>query len=273
MKFYPLVLILGIEMISLSLLGMVGYAFRQKRSLEVSIKYTLLSAETPPSCCSYGAGDTRTLHLLFTGIGQTLNDGMLAQPVLLAGFGMMIVGVGFKLLLSPFHPWTPDVYQGALVSTFLATASKITIFAVVMRLFLCAPVTNNEVVRLALAIMSLRLNAVRQPESNRCWGLFVHCSSWPFVGRINRGTGPHTGAGNRRHLSGGLCVRKPCGVRRSQLDVQSPYRRRFGFTVFLPQSVWHKPLLLSVLTVMMLSLAGITMTLGFISSSTSSRST
>ncbi|STQ43836.1 NADH-quinone oxidoreductase subunit N [Ewingella americana] len=66
---------------------------------------------------------------------------MLHQPLLLAGLGMMIVGSGFKLSLVPFHLWTPDVYQGAPapVSTFLATASKIAIFAVVMRLFLYAP--------------------------------------------------------------------------------------------------------------------------------------
>ena len=38
---------------------------------------------------------------------------MLNEPLLLAGFGLMIVGLGFKLSLVPFHPWTPDVYQGA----------------------------------------------------------------------------------------------------------------------------------------------------------------
>lgn len=44
-------------------------------------------------------------------IGKSLGDGMMHEPLLLAGLGMMIVGLGFKLSLVPFHLWTPDVYQ------------------------------------------------------------------------------------------------------------------------------------------------------------------
>ena len=45
-------LFLGIELISLPLFGLVGYAFRQKRSLEASIKYTILLPQRLLSCCS-----------------------------------------------------------------------------------------------------------------------------------------------------------------------------------------------------------------------------
>lgn len=81
---------------------------------------------------------------------------MLNEPLLLAGFGLMIVGLGFKLSLVPFHLWTPDVYRGAPapVSTFPATASKIAIFGVVMRLFLYAPVGDSEAIRVVLAIIA-----------------------------------------------------------------------------------------------------------------------
>lgn len=51
--------------------------------------------------------------LSFVALGKNLGDGMLNEPLLLAGFGLMIVGLGFKLSLVPFHLWTPDVYQGA----------------------------------------------------------------------------------------------------------------------------------------------------------------
>ena len=44
-------------------------------------------------------------------LGKSLGDGMLHEPLLLAGLGMMIVGLGFKLSLVPFHLWTPDVYR------------------------------------------------------------------------------------------------------------------------------------------------------------------
>jgi NADH-quinone oxidoreductase subunit N len=94
-------------------------------------------------------------NLSFVALGKSLGDGM-HEPLLLAGLGMMIVGLGFKLSLVPFHLWTPDVYQGAPapVSTFLATASKIAIFGVVMRLFLYAPVGDSEAVRVVLGIIA-----------------------------------------------------------------------------------------------------------------------
>ena len=136
-------LFLGIELISLPLFGLVGYAFRQKRSLEASIKYTILSAAAS-SFLLFGMAlvYANSGNLSFLALGKSLADNMLHEPLLLAGLGLMIVGLGFKLSLVPFHLWTPDVYQGAPapVSTFLATASKIAIFGVVMRLFLYMPV-------------------------------------------------------------------------------------------------------------------------------------
>ncbi|MFP3633022.1 proton-conducting transporter membrane subunit, partial [Burkholderia sp. SIMBA_045] len=62
-------------------------------------------------------------NLSFVALGQSLTDSMIHEPLLLVGLGMMIIGLGFKLSLVPFHLWTPDVYQGAPapVSTFLAT--------------------------------------------------------------------------------------------------------------------------------------------------------
>src|SRR3546814_2336527 len=53
------------------------------------------------------------------------------------GGAMLVIGLGFKLSLVPFHLWTPDVYEGAPapVASYLATASKVAIFAVLMRYF------------------------------------------------------------------------------------------------------------------------------------------
>lgn len=150
-------LFLGIELISLPLFGTVGYAFRQKRSLEASIKYTILSAAAS-SFLLFGMAlvYAQSGDLSFVALGKNLGDGMLNEPLLLAGFGLMIVGLGFKLSLVPFHLWTPDVYRGAPapVSTFLATASKIAIFGVVMRLFLYAPMGDSEAIRVVLAIIA-----------------------------------------------------------------------------------------------------------------------
>ncbi|KYP95462.1 NADH:ubiquinone oxidoreductase subunit N [Sodalis-like endosymbiont of Proechinophthirus fluctus] len=266
-------LFLGIELISLPLFGMVGYAFRQKRSLEASIKYTLLSASSS-SFLLFGMAllYAGTGRLSFVGIGQTLNDGVLTQPVLLAGLGMMIVGIGFKLSLVPFHLWTPDVYQGAPapVSAFLATASKIAIFAVVMRLFLYVPMIHNEAVQLVLAIIALasmlfgNLMALSQSNIKRVLGY----SSIAHLGYLLVGliaVQAHTLAletvgvylvGYLFSSLGAFGVVSLMSSPHTGEDVDSLYSYRGMF--------WHKPLLSSVLTVMMLSLAGIPMTLGFI---------
>ena len=87
-------------------------------------------------------------------IGKSLGDGMMHEPLLLAGLGMMIVGLGFKLSGS-----VPPVDARRLPvrlhrSLPSATASKIAIFGVVMRLFLYAPVGDSEAVRVVLGIIA-----------------------------------------------------------------------------------------------------------------------
>ena len=54
---------------------------------------------------------------------------------MLLGVALLLIGLGFKLSLAPFHLWTPDVYQGAPapVASFLATASKVPVFALLLR--------------------------------------------------------------------------------------------------------------------------------------------
>ncbi|MDU3066825.1 MAG: NADH-quinone oxidoreductase subunit NuoN [Escherichia coli] len=235
-------LFLGIELISLPLFGLVGYAFRQKRSLEASIKYTILSAAAS-SFLLFGMAlvYAQSGDLSFVALGKNLGDGMLNEPLLLAGFGLMIVGLGFKLSLVPFHLWTPDVYQGAPapVSTFLATASKIAIFGVVMRLFLYAPVGDSEAIRVVLAIIAFasiifgNLMALSQTNIKRLLGY-----------------------SSISHL-GYLLV--------ALIALQTPYRGPDADSLFSYRGLfWHRPILAAVMTVMMLSLAGIPMTLGFI---------
>jgi NADH-quinone oxidoreductase subunit N len=106
-------LFLGIELISLPLFGLIGYAFRQKRSLEASIKYTILSAAAS-SFLLFGMAlvYAQSGNLSFVALGKSIAGDVLHEPLLLTGLGLMIVGLGFKLSLVPFHLWTPDVYQG-----------------------------------------------------------------------------------------------------------------------------------------------------------------
>ena len=266
-------LFLGIELISLPLFGLVGYAWRQKRSLEASIKYTILSAAAS-SFLLFGIAliYANSGQLSFLALAKSLSDNLLNQPLLLAGLGMMIVGIGFKLSLVPFHLWTPDVYQGAPapVSTFLATASKIAIFAVVMRLFFYVPVGENESVRVVLGLISFasilfgNLMALAQSNIKRLLGY----SSIAHLGylmvaliALQDGTLPMEAVGI--YLAGYLF--SSLGAFGVVSLMSSPYRGSDADSLFSYRGLfWHKPVLSAVMTIMMLSLAGIPMTLGFI---------
>ena len=266
-------LFLGIELISLPLFGLVGYAFRQKRSLEASIKYTILSAAAS-SFLLFGMAlvYAQSGDLSFVALGKKLGDGMLNEPLLLAGFGLMIVGLGFKLSLVPFHLWTPDVYQGAPapVSTFLATASKIAIFGVVMRLFLYAPVGDSEAIRVVLAIIAFasiifgNLMALSQTNIKRLLGYSsISHLGYLLVALIALQTGEMSMEAVGVYLVGYLF--SSLGAFGVVSLMSSPYRGPDADSLFSYRGLfWHRPILSAVMTVMMLSLAGIPMTLGFI---------
>ena len=266
-------LFLGIELISLPLFGLVGYAFRQKRSLEASIKYTILSAAAS-SFLLFGIAlvYAQSGDLSFVAIGKNLGEGVLHEPLLLAGLGLMIVGLGFKLSLVPFHLWTPDVYQGAPapVSTFLATASKIAIFGVLMRLFLYAPVGNSEAVRVVLGVIAFvsiifgNLMALSQTNIKRLLGYssIAHLG-YLMVALIALRGGQMSMESVGVYLAGYLF--SSLGAFGVVSLMSSPYRGPDAESLYSYRGLfWHRPILSAVMTVMMLSLAGIPMTLGFI---------
>ncbi|GLR10703.1 NADH-quinone oxidoreductase subunit NuoN [Mixta theicola] len=266
-------LFIGVELLSLPLFGLIGYAFRQKRSLEAALKYTILSAAAS-SFLLFGMAlvyaDSGSLS--FVELGKNLSDSMLHQPLMLLGLGMMIIGLGFKLSLVPFHLWTPDVYQGAPapVSTFLATASKIAIFGALMRLFMYAPATDSEAMRNVLAIIAVvsilfgNLLAIGQSNIKRLLGYssIAHLG-YLLVALIAVQSHQMSLETAGVYLAGYLF--SSIGAFGVVSLMSSPYRGPDADSLYSYRGLfWHRPVLSAVMTVMMLSLAGIPMTLGFI---------
>ncbi|MBK0002336.1 NADH-quinone oxidoreductase subunit NuoN [Erwinia sp. S38] len=266
-------LFIGIELISLPLFGLVGYAFQQKRSLEAAIKYTILSAAAS-SFLLFGMAlvYADSGNLGFVALGKSLTDGLIHQPLLLAGLGLMIVGFGFKLSLVPFHLWTPDVYQGAPapVTTFLATASKIAIFAVLMRLFMYAPMTDSEGVRTVLGIIAVasmlfgNLMAISQSNIKRMLGYSsIAHMGYLLVALVAVQTHQLSLEVVGVYLAGYLF--SSLGAFGVVSMMSSPYSGPDADSLYSYRGLfWHRPVLSAVMTVVMLSLAGIPMTLGFI---------
>jgi len=128
---------LSLEVLTVSVYAMIGYHRDSKPGTEAAIKYLLLAAASTAfmlfgMALIYAELGTMDLPEL---AGATIAD--TSSGVLLLGFAMVLVGVGFKLSVVPFHLWTPDVYQGAPapVTAYLATVSKGAVFAWILRYF------------------------------------------------------------------------------------------------------------------------------------------
>ena len=134
-----IVMFLGLETLSIALYVLAGFHLRKAESQESAMKYFVLGAFSS-AFLLYG------IALVYGATGSTniatingfLSANRLESPgFLLAGFALLLVGLGFKVAAAPFHVWTPDVYQGAPtpVTAFMASASKAAAFAALIRVF------------------------------------------------------------------------------------------------------------------------------------------
>ena len=148
---------IGIELLSIPFVGLIGYQYIQTHSLEAAVKYMILSAVASAfllmGIAFYYA---TTGELTFSGLSYQLSTMSYPSNLLLMGVCLILVGVGFKLSLVPFQLWLPDVYQGAptVVALLLSTVGKVALFCAIARLFLLAPIVNNETIRMILVIMA-----------------------------------------------------------------------------------------------------------------------
>jgi NADH-quinone oxidoreductase subunit N len=134
-------LFVSLELLSFALYVLAGLARRDRRSQESSLKYFVLGSVTS-ALLLYGMAliyvATGTVDL--AAIGEAI--GLVTTPRLVAVIGVVLVtvGVAFKVALAPFHLWAPDVYQGAPtnVTAFMAAAVKAAGFAAMLRLYLVA---------------------------------------------------------------------------------------------------------------------------------------
>jgi NADH-quinone oxidoreductase subunit N len=133
-----IVTFLALEILSLSLYVMAGLSWRATAT-EASMKYFLLGAFSSAFflyglALAYGAAGTTDIGGIALALaGET--GGTLALGLAAAGF--LAVGFAFKIAAVPFHMWTPDVYQGAPTATvaFMSAATKVAAFAALIRVF------------------------------------------------------------------------------------------------------------------------------------------
>ena len=149
-----LTMFIALEVFSLPLYLMCGLArHRRLLSQEASLKYFLLGAFSSAfflygMALLYGFANTLSL----TGIAAALDAGSDNRGLALIGTGMVVAALLFKVGAVPFHAWVPDVYQGAPtpITAFMAAATKIAAFGVLLRLLYVAVPTLADQLRPAL---------------------------------------------------------------------------------------------------------------------------
>ena len=151
-------LFLGLEILSVSLYALIAYPRGAARPLEAGVKYLILAAASSAFLLFGMALLYAQLGTMsFTAIARLIDAGAAdGSMLLLSGLALMLVGVGFKLGLVPFHMWTPDVYTGAPapVTAFVATVSKGGMVALLLRFFLEVRGYQYDSLYLVLALMA-----------------------------------------------------------------------------------------------------------------------
>jgi NADH-quinone oxidoreductase subunit N len=185
-----------------------------------------------------------------------------------AGLAMIIVGLGFKLAVVPFHLWTPDVYEGAPapVTAFVSTVSKGAVFAVVLRYFSMVGVPNSGPIFAIFTIIAIasmftgNLLALFQNNVKRVLA-YSSISHLGYLLVTLLASGAMAATAAAFYLSayfittlGAFGVVTVLSEQDRDADSMDDYR---GLA-------WRRPWLAGVFTAMLLSLAGIPLTAGFV---------
>lgn len=162
-----IMLFLGLEVGSIALYVLAGLTRQDKKADEAAIKYFLMGSFAS-AIFVYGVAliyaGTRQLTIL--GIGDFLNSFIVGSPgVILIGIGLVVVGLGFKVSAAPFHTWAPDVYEGAPAGIvgYLAGVAKVAGFAALARILLTAVddfAWSFLPVIAAIAVLSMMLGSI-----------------------------------------------------------------------------------------------------------------
>lgn len=147
-----LILFLGLEAMTFAFYLLVAIDLKNSQSGEAGLKYLLMGALSA-AFLAFG------MALLYFSSGSLqLADALqivAGDPVVLCGWGFILIGTAFKLSLVPAHLWTPDIYQGAPapVVAFLSGGSKSA--AILFAVMLLAAAGDTALLRTPLLLLSL----------------------------------------------------------------------------------------------------------------------
>ncbi|QJC36644.1 NADH-quinone oxidoreductase subunit NuoN [Enterobacteriaceae endosymbiont of Donacia simplex] len=274
---------LGIELISIPIIGLISYNIKSKYSLEASIKYAILSIIASSFMIlgiSFIYLDNGSLNFTFLLNHFLIYNKFLINYLTIIGFCLIISSLLFKLSIVPFHFWTSDVYQGAptIVTLFLTTFNKSSIFIFLVKFLIYFSQINNSKnflykILILLSILSIIFgNFMGIKTKNNIKRLLAY-SSIAHIGYMltiliyNQKYTKHIFSLeimgiyiisyiiNNLVILGIISLFTNLNYQEKNTDKLYYYRGLF----------WYDPIITFILTIMLFSLAGIPLTIGFIS--------
>ena len=263
-----LLVFIALEISSISTYILTGYRKETARGPEAAIKYFLLGSFAT-AFLLYG------IALIFgaTGTTQIYEIARLAptapnHSLILAGMGLMLVGILFKVSAAPFHVWTPDVYEGAPlpVVALLSTAPKAAAFAVLLRVVYemlptLRPVWSPLLWVVAVLSMTVgNLAALRQQNVKR----MLAYSSIAHAGYL---LAAFAGLGNSGIAAASFYIAAYAAMNVgifAVIAVASGYDEKLPLIADFRGLIYRSPLLGSLLIFFLASLVGIPFTGGFL---------
>jgi NADH-quinone oxidoreductase subunit N len=260
---------LGLEILSVTLYALSAYLAEREIALEAGMKYLVLAAASA-AFLLFGMAlvYAQTGSMEFPAIARDLAAGGAAHIWVLAGVAFMVTGFGFKLAVVPFHLWTPDVYQGAPapVTAFIASVSKGAMFAILLRFFYQSGTRDLHATMLIFTIIAIasmiagNLLALFQNNVKRilAYSSIAHLGYLLVAFEAGGSMGPAAGT---FYLTAYMVTTLGAfgviaALSSSQRDAEDidDYRGLF----------WRRPVLATIFTAMIFSLAGIPLTAGFL---------
>lgn len=260
---------LGLEVGSISLYVLAGITRERIDSDEAAIKYFLLGS-VASAVFIYGAA----LVFAATGLLNVLQiQGLFTQVVftkpaiLLIGVALLIVGLAFKVSAAPFHSWAPDVYQGAPAGLvgYMAAVAKIGGFAAMMRiLFSAVPQLTDDWAPIVagLAALSMVLGSVVAIVQDDVRRLLAY-SGVAHAGFILTGVAAGSAAAPAIWFYVGVYTVQLVGAFAVVAAVGGADASRSALPAYAGLSK-RQPFLAASFTVLLLGMAGLPLTSGFV---------
>lgn len=281
---------LGLELMGLSFIAMIAYEGKNNRALEAGIKYLVLSSTASAFmllaiAILYFYTGTLSIPEVLVKMADLLPYNMTGKDHLIqnAAIILLLIGIAFKLSLVPAHLWAADVFEGSPLPTnaLLASISKASVFVVLLRLFSVDAFASQHAVIEIIAVIaaaSMLIGNLLGVMQRNILRLMAYSSIAHFgyilLVILAIGQASSTTANGESSMVGSAAWIAIEAALYYLIAYVITVTGFFAMLMLVPKCttiddltglLWQKPAVSCALIVLLLSLAGIPLTVGFIS--------